>query len=93
MADPGSEVRVVADGYVFAIRPIPGYGDVVFVKHGTYYTAYGNLSQVNVQQSSILRAGQMIGRSGTDASILGESLFFMVLKNTKNLNPEDWLER
>lgn len=72
VADPGSEVRVVADGYVFAIRPIPGYGDVVFVKHGTYYTAYGNLSQVNVQQSSILRAGQMIGRSGTDASILGE---------------------
>jgi murein hydrolase activator len=93
VTDAATNVRVVADGYVFAIRPMPGFGDVVFVKHGTYYTAYGNLSQINVRESSILTAGQVIGRSGINSSELGESLFFMVRKNTTNLNPEDWLER
>ncbi len=91
VADAGSDVRVVADGYVFAIRPLPGYGNVVFVKHGSYYTAYGNLSEINVQNSSTLRAGTIIGKSGTQASELGEVLFFMVRKNNTYLNPEDWL--
>ncbi len=93
VTDPGSEVRVVADGYVFAIQPTPGYGNTVFVKHGSYFTVYGNLSQVNVQNSSILRAGQIVGLSGTESSELGETVFFMVRKNNTDLNPEEWLER
>lgn len=92
VADGSSEVRAVADGYVFAIQPTPGYGNAVFVKHGSYFTVYGNLSQINVQNSSILKAGQIVGLSGTDASELGETVFFMVRKNNTDLNPEDWLE-
>lgn len=92
VADSGSDVRVVSDGYVFAIQPTPGFGNVVFVKHGSYFTVYGNLSQINVQNSSILKAGTIIGKSGTEASELGETLFFMVRKNNTDLNPEDWLE-
>jgi len=91
VADPASEVRAVADGYVIAIQPTPGYGNTVFVKHGSYFTVYGNLSQINVQNSSILRAGQVVGLSGTEDSELGETVFFMVRKNTTDLNPEDWL--
>ena len=91
VTDSGTDVRVVADGYVFAIQPLPGYGNVVFVKHGSYYTAYGNLSEINVQNSSNLRAGTIIGKSGTQTSDLGEALFFMVRKNNTYLNPEDWL--
>lgn len=91
VSDPGSEVRVVADGYVFAIQPTPGFGNVVFVKHGSYFTVYGNLSQINVQNSSILRAGTVLGLSGTESSELGETLFFMVRKNNTDLNPQDWL--
>ena len=93
VTDPGSEVTAVADGYVFAIQPTPGYGNAVFVKHGSYFTVYGNLSQINVQNSSILRAGQIVGLSGTEASELGKTLFFMVRKNNTDLNPEDWLTR
>ncbi len=93
VADPGTEVRVVADGYVFAIQPTPGFGNTVFVKHGSYFTVYGNLSQINVQNSSILQAGQVVGLSGTESSELGETVFFMVRKNNTDLNPQDWLER
>ncbi len=91
VADAGSEVKVVADGYVFAVQPTPGYGNVVFVKHGSYFTVYGNLSEIYVQNTSNLRAGTVIGKSGTQASELGETLFFMVRKNNTDLNPEDWL--
>ena len=92
VADAASDVRVVSDGYVFAIQPTPGFGNVVFVKHGSYFTVYGNLSQINVQNSSVLTAGTVIGKSGTEASELGETLFFMVRKNNTDLNPEDWLQ-
>ncbi|MFV1882929.1 MAG: murein hydrolase activator EnvC family protein [Balneola sp.] len=92
VTDPGSDVRVVSDGYVFAIQPTPGYGNVVFVKHGSYFTVYGNLSQINVQNSSVLTAGTLIGKSGTQSSELGETLFFMVRKNNTDLNPEEWLK-
>lgn len=91
VTDSGSDVRVVADGYVLAIQPSPGFGNVVFVKHGTYYSAYGNLSEINVQNLSVLTAGTVIGKSGTETSELGETLFFMVRKNTTYLNPQDWL--
>ncbi len=91
VADPGSEVKAVSDGYVFAIQPTPGYGNAVFVKHGSYFTVYGNLSQINVQNSSIIKAGQIVGLSGTEDSELGETVFFMVRKNNTDLDPEDWL--
>ena len=91
VADPGSEVKAVSDGYVFAIQPTPGFGNTVFVKHGSYFTVYGNLSQINVQNSSIIKAGQIVGLSGTEDSELGETVFFMVRKNNTDLDPQDWL--
>ena len=92
VADAGSDVKVVSDGYVFAILPPTGYGNLVFVKHGSYYTVYGNLSEFYVQKGSVLKAGQVIGKSGTSESQMGELLFFVVRKNTTYLNPEDWLQ-
>lgn len=92
VADAASEVHVVSDGYVFAIRPTPGYGDVVYVKHGNYFTAYGNLSKVLVPNLTNLKAGDVIGLSGTNDSELGETVFFMVRKNATNLDPEEWLK-
>lgn len=91
VTEPRSPVKVVAPGQVFAIQPITGYGTVVFVSHGTYKTAYGNLSQITVQKNSILKAGDIIGYSGDKRSALGSTVFFMLRGGDKNLDPEDWL--
>lgn len=88
---PKDAVRVVHAGYVVAVQPLPGYGDVVVVKHGKYITAYGNLSQVMVRKNTVLNAGDIIGLSGDQDSAKGESVFFMVREGNKNLNPEAWL--
>lgn len=84
-------VRVIHDGYVSAIRPIPGYGDVVLVNHGRFKTAYGNLSQVMVRKNRQLRKGDIIGLSGEESSPRGKTVFFMIRENETNLNPEKWI--
>ncbi|MGM0546327.1 MAG: murein hydrolase activator EnvC family protein [Bacteroidota bacterium] len=92
VTDSQETVSVVHEGYVIDVRPIPGYGDVIFVKHGRFITAYGNLSQVMVSKSEVLSRGDMVGLSGDEDSPRGESIFFLIRENNKNLDPESWLQ-
>lgn len=92
VTQPGEEVRVVHDGQVFAVQPITGYGDVVFVSHGKYKTAYGNLSRVVVRRNTILEKGDLVGYSGDQYSTRGEAVFFMLRSGSQNLDPEHWLK-
>ena len=91
VTEPASTVKAVADGYIISIAPINGYGDVVIVNHGSYFTTYGNLSRIDVGRYQQVRAGDTIGLSGLADSPLGENLFFMVRQKQENLNPQDWL--
>ncbi|HAH50638.1 MAG TPA: hypothetical protein DF712_04330 [Balneola sp.] len=92
VTDPAAQVKVVSDGYVSQISPISGFGDVVFVKHGSYYTAYGNLSRIDVQKNQVLNAGDRIGLSGVAQSPLGENLLFVV-RHKDYQNPLNWLQK
>lgn len=90
-APPRSTVRVVNDGYVFGIQPLQGFGELIFVNHGTYKTAYGNLSDIFVRKNEVLKSGDVIGLSGDENSIRGEVLFFLIREGSQNVNPENWL--
>lgn len=92
VTDARAPVKVVHDGYVFAVQPIAGYGDVVFVSHGKYKTAYGNLSRVMVRKNTILQKGDLVGYSGDENSTRGKSVFFMLRSGSQNLDPEQWLK-
>jgi septal ring factor EnvC (AmiA/AmiB activator) len=85
-------VQAVHQGVVIDIRPVPGYGDMVVIKHGHFLTAYGNLSQIMVRKNQVLSQGDQIGLSGTPDSPKGESLFFLIRKNSENVDPEKWLQ-
>lgn len=91
-AEPRSPVHVIAEGYVFAVRPLPGFGDLVFVNHGRFKTVYGNLSEVSVRKNTYVEAGDVIGLSGDKDSAKGETVFFMIRENNKDLNPAAWLK-
>ncbi len=91
LTDAGSEVRAVHDGYVFAVQPIPGFGNCVFVRHGRYITVYGNMSDISVARNRFVREGEVIGRSGDENSLRGTSLFFMIRDQNTNLDPEVWI--
>ena len=91
LTEAGSEVRAVHDGYVFAVQPIPGFGNCVFVRHGRYITVYGNMSDISVARNRFVREGEVIGRSGDEDSLRGTSLFFMIRDQNTNLDPEVWI--
>ncbi len=91
LTEPRSEVRAVHDGYVFAVQPIPGFGNCIFVKHGRYITVYGNMSDITVSRNLFVRKGEVIGRSGDEDSLRGTSLFFMIRELNTNLDPEVWI--
>lgn len=89
---PSNPVQVVSDGYVFGIQPLQGFGEVIFVNHGTYKTAYGNLSDTYVRKNQVLKQGDVIGLSGDENSIRGEVLFFLIREGSQNVDPENWLQ-
>ncbi|MGM0505562.1 MAG: murein hydrolase activator EnvC family protein [Bacteroidota bacterium] len=89
---PASPVDVINNGYVFAVQPLPGFGDVVMVHHGRYKTVYGNLSEIYVSRGQVLERGDTLGRSGDENSIRGPVLFFMIRDGNQNVNPERWLQ-
>ncbi len=45
-----------------------------------------------VTQRKIVQQGDIIGLSGDSDSPKGESLFFLIRENNKNLDPEEWLQ-
>lgn len=92
VTDAAAPVKTVHDGFVIDVRPVPGYGDVVFVKHGRFITAYGNLSEIKTQEMAMLEQGDVIGLSGVPESTRGESVFFLIRKDNQNLDPENWLQ-
>ena len=93
VTSPREPVRAVHDGYVIDVLPFTGYGDVVMVSHGKFITAYGNLSQVMVGKQDVLKKGDMIGLSGDEDSVRGQSIYFIVRESVTNLDPEKWLSQ
>ena len=91
-APPRSTVRAVSDGYVFEVVPFNDFGEVVLVKHGTYYTAYGNLSSIYARKNQVVKQGDVIGLSGDEDNLRGEVLFFLVREGSEFVNPERWLQ-
>lgn len=88
----GSAVKAVFDGEVIAIH---NYGEAaaVVVRHGKYFTSYGNLAAVNVGKGATVKTGQVIGRAGESDDGSGGLLNFMLLIENKNVNPALWLRR
>lgn len=93
--DARSPVQAVHDGQVTAIlRGLTEYGDLVIIAHGNEYrTVYGNLSEIHVTQHMVVREGDIIGLSGDQSTVRGNSLFFMVRGRgaDNNLNPTEWI--
>ncbi|WP_397547936.1 murein hydrolase activator EnvC family protein [Rhodothermus marinus] len=88
---PQAEVRAVFDGRVIAIDAMPEYGTYILIQHGEYQTFYSNLSLVYVSIGQEVRAGQVIGRAGTDAEPKRAGVFFSLFRGGQVLNPMPWL--
>ncbi len=87
----GSTVKSIADGKVLYAGEVDGE-QLLVVQHGKYFSGYNHLSSVNVSAGQEVKAGSVLGKSGT--SIDGEGMLLFMIMNDKSMpqNPEPWLK-
>jgi septal ring factor EnvC (AmiA/AmiB activator) len=91
---PGSQIRSVLGGVVTTITFIRGFGTTIIIDHGGgFYTVYSHVTNVETNEDSQVRSGDVIAYMGDSGSINGSQLHFEIWGQGKKLNPEYWLKR
>ncbi len=88
----GMPVKSVFTGEVAGVYNM-GDGMAVTIRHGKYFTTYSNLTSVSVSKGSSVTTGQAIGRVGQSDDGSGGQIDFILMIESKNVNPEPWLRR
>jgi murein hydrolase activator len=88
----GVPVKAVFEGEVVGIHDL-GDGKMVTIRHGKYFTVYSNLSSVSVAKGAAVRTGQQIGKAGKDDDSNGGQIDFILMVETRNVDPKPWLRR
>jgi murein hydrolase activator len=88
----GGTVKAVFDGEVSSVSNL-GDGMMVMVRHGKYFSVYSNLASASVSKGSQVRTGQAIGRAGTADDGNGGQIDFLLMIESRNVNPEPWFRR
>jgi septal ring factor EnvC (AmiA/AmiB activator) len=87
---PGASVKAVFEGEVAAVYNL-GDGMAVTIRHGKYFTTYSNLASVSVNKKDVVQTGQVIGKNAAAEEGNGGQVDFILMIETKNVNPEPWL--
>lgn len=87
-----AEIRAVFNGVVSEIWLMPGFNNVVIIRHGNYLTSYSNLVDLNVKKGQKVSTKQVIGKVAYDEN-KGSVLNFQVWNNMERQNPELWLAK
>jgi len=91
-AQAQAEVKTIFQGEVSKIIVFPGYNNCIIIRHGNYYTFYGNIKDLYVKQGQQVKTGESLGKIFTDEN--GTSVtHFQVWKGTVKQDPEPWLRR
>ena len=87
----GATVKAIFNGEVTLVSYMDDK-QVVFIKHGKYFSVYSNLSSANVQRGQQVKTGEQIGKAGVNDDGQGE-VDLIIMKESNNVNPEQWLHR
>lgn len=87
----GAPVRAIFDGEVRSVFNVGGK-QLVMVRHGKYFTTYGNLSSASVAKGQTVTAGQVLGKAGVNDEGVGE-VTLQLDTETSTINPEPWLRK
>ena len=89
--EAGIAVKAVFEGDVLAVFNIEGDWTVI-VRHGKYFTVYGNLATVGVAKNQKISSGQLLGTAATNNDNNGE-IEFILMQDKTNLDPEKWIRK
>jgi len=91
-AKEGDQVRAVLPGRVEFSGQLKGYGQVIIINHGSHlFTISALLSRRKKDEGDTVKAGEVIGEVGGNATAIGPSVYFEIRKGGKNVDPLRWL--
>lgn len=96
IAVPRGAPVVAADGgtVAYAGSDIPGYGNVVLVRHPSgLMTTYAHLDRMFVQQDIVVAKGDLLGTVGTSGGVDTPQLHFEIRRDKEALDPSKYLYR
>ncbi len=88
----GDNVVCVYDGEVVGVTNIPGFKNMVIIKHGSYYTVYSKLDNVIISKGQQIKRGQTIGNVELNEEGVAE-VHFELWKDKSKMNPQPWFNR
>jgi murein DD-endopeptidase MepM/ murein hydrolase activator NlpD len=88
----GTRVQAAATGRVITAGWQRGYGNVIYVDHGSgLSTRYGHLSEIDVSVGQTVARGQTIGLVGSTGRSTGPHLHYEVRINNQPVDPRQYL--
>ncbi len=88
----GTPIYAVLDGTVTMSTYNGGYGNYIKINHGGgFETAYAHCSQLLVDASATVKAGDIIALVGTTGTSTGNHLHFETIVNGEAVNPRSYL--
>lgn len=85
----GSDVIAVAAGNVISIKNMEGYGKMIILQHGEYYSIYANMLDVIVKEGELVDKKTILGNVGVKKN----KLHFELWKDKERLNANEWIAK
>lgn len=92
-AQQGANIRSVFQGIVSKVFSFSGSNTCIIVRHGDYYTFYGNIFDIYVKQGDKVNTGQALGKIFTDPDSGIAKMHFQLWKKTTKMDPKPWLKK
>jgi len=91
--ETGDSVLSAFDGRIRVTKHSKSYGYVIVIRHlNGLETLYAHLSQINVVDDQIVKAGELIGLGGNTGRSRGSHLHFEMRYLGAPINPEDIID-
>ncbi len=92
--EDGSKIRAIYDGKVIFSGYLKGYGNTVIIDHDhNYYTVTARIQKLLTGKNKRVRKNDIIGITGSTATVLDSGLYFEIRKNNVPLDPLEWLNK
>lgn len=91
--EKNADVRAIFNGEVMRIITSKNGNPTVLIQHGNYITAYSNMAKIYVKKGDKVSTKEVIGQVFTNPSNGETILNFSIFKETKTVNPAEWIYR
>jgi len=91
--EAGAEVKSIFEGTVVGTAEVPGYNQMIIIRHGKYFTVYSRLEEVFVIQGQEVSRGALLGFLAEEEEVVQSRLHFEIWEDKNKLNPLYWIAK